>query len=343
MSTKTHYEALRLRRTAATAEIKAAYLKILQDNRPDKMQGQDPFVQNEADKRIRAAHAAWNVLCNPISRFLYDKSLSAENPFNEWSSSPGSSFADSSPSPGPKPSWQPSKSKAGAAEQPEESDDEDSEKDAKEAEYRTMTTPTSTIMDIKISEWRLTALISSKFRFTNDVSELSDPNDGSRVISFAVGLERDTNSPESWEPTVKELTIKVQEMPGDFYIKKVQTIFKQMSRSALTLVITITADASPHAFMSWKFGFDFDLNSQIQTRRRLHGTCMIFSVDKPPTFVRYGHGLDTPENVLKWDKQLKANAWCDLGNDRVAKVTYGGIEMWRFCAVGYRKGSHFGM
>lgn len=69
--------------------------------------------------------------------------------------------------------------------------------------------------------------------------------------------------------------------------------------------------------------------------------CMIFSIDKPSLALQSGRGLDTPECALKWDKQLKANAWCDLGEDRVGVVSCSDVKMSRLVAVGYRTGSHF--
>ena len=54
----------------------------------------------------------------------------------------------------------------------------------------------------------------------------------------------------------------------------------------------------------------------------------MFSIDEPPPGVQTERGLDTPECALKWDKDLKANAWCNMGADRMELVTYRNVEMW---------------
>jgi hypothetical protein len=73
--------------------------------------------------------------------------------------------------------------------------------------------------------------------------------------------------------------------------------------------------------MPWDFGFDFDLNNHSRVQNCSRGTCVMFSVDEPPPGVQTGRGLDTPECALKWDKDLKANAWCNMGADRMETVT----------------------
>jgi hypothetical protein len=60
----------------------------------------------------------------------------------------------------------------------------------KEAEYCTLQTSTGIMVDMKISCWRLNILIANKLHFTNEVNDLSSP-DESGIISFEVGLERD--------------------------------------------------------------------------------------------------------------------------------------------------------
>jgi hypothetical protein len=97
MSTATYYEALGVHPTASINTIQAAYCKILQDNHPDVTRYQDFRLQAQADKRIRAASAAWQVLSNLFTRRSYDESLPPENPFNQWASTPGNTFGSSSP------------------------------------------------------------------------------------------------------------------------------------------------------------------------------------------------------------------------------------------------------
>jgi hypothetical protein len=98
-----------------------------------------------------------------------------------------------------------------------------------------MQVSTGRILDVKISDWRLNLLISSKFRFTNDMTELSDPDAHPRIISFSVGLARDS--------TYNELTVKVQSVPGESYISEAQALFKKINEHSATLIFTLTADS----------------------------------------------------------------------------------------------------
>jgi hypothetical protein len=54
-----------------------------------------------------------------------------------------------------------------------------------------------------------------------------------------------------------------------------------------------------------------------------------------------GRDPDTLECALSWDKELKANAWCNFKVDRVGVISCGEISMWRLDAVEWNTGSQF--
>jgi hypothetical protein len=147
----------------------------------------------------------------------------------------------------------------------------------------TLATPKATIMDIKISEWRLSVTISSKFRFTN-VTEISDPEDN-RSIVFEAGLEPDKSLPEYHERTLNELTVRIQEIPDSMHVAKVLTLFREMNTTSTSLVVTITADKASQPSLPWEFGFGFGMNDRYQTINRVRATCMILSIEELPEYV----------------------------------------------------------
>jgi hypothetical protein len=336
MSTATYYEALGVHRTASINTIQSAYCKILQENHPDVTRYQYFRLQAQADKRIRAASAAWQVLSNIFTRRSYDESLPPENPFNHWASTPGNTFGSSPPRNTFGDTYAYPSEQQSTPPEPEP----EPEPESKEAEFCTMTTPAYTVMDIKISAWSLSIMVSSTLRFTNNVSELSSPDDNPGVISFEVGLERDKASPELQTPTVNELTIKVEDTPHRslYGVAKVQTLFKEIAPQTTSLIVTVTAARRGgwSTGMPWEFGFGFDMNEQFQTINRARGTCMLLSMDEPTEAVQKGRGVGTSEEALKVDKTLKADAWCtvELGGARVGRVVYNGVVMWRVLAVG---------
>jgi hypothetical protein len=330
------------------SDIQAAYRQILLANHPDKTQHYAPFRRSQCDKLIRAANAAWEVLSNSISKAAYDRTLPPESPYSKYASSSGGGFGACPPYESKPPAWEPFASEARATDDTDESDATTDKGEAKEAEYRTMQTPVGTVVDIKISDWRLHILVSNKFRFINDVSELSNANDDTTTVTFEIGLERAKCSSETWEPTSNELTIKVQDVPGSLHVSEVRTLFRELNTRTTSLTITLIADNKrkrAERRTPWEFGFDFDMNNQFATINRQRGTCMMFSVDEPPAEVQNGRGMGTPEHALKEDKQLNANAWCLLGDHRQGKAIYGdgGKEMWRVVAVGYKTGAKLGV
>jgi curved DNA-binding protein CbpA len=306
-----HYEVLGVDQAASMSDIQAEYRQILLANHPDKTQHYAPFRRSHCDKLIRAANAAWEVLSNSISKAAYDRKLPPESPYSNYASSSGGGFGACPPYES-KP-WEPFASEARTTDDTDESDATTDKGEAKEAEYRTMQTPVGTVFDIKISDWRLHILVSNKFRFINDGSELSNANEDTATVTFEIGLERDKSSSETWGLTSNELTIKVQDVPASLHVSKVLTLFRELNTRTTSLTITLIAGNKrkrAERTMLWEFGFDFDMNNQFATINRQRGTCMMFSVDEPPAEVQNGRGIGTPEHVLKEDKQLNANAWC---------------------------------
>jgi hypothetical protein len=210
--------------------------------------------------------------------------------------------------------------------------------------------PTATDIDISISNWRLYLLLSSKYRFTDNLTELSDPEDDTDTISFELAVEHNKSFRANPLDKIPELIIGIEIIPNGLRVAKVQTLFKQLTKTSSSLTVTITASAfsftplstpSYRHILPWKFGFDFDLNSTLSPAAfgRLQCTCMIFSAAEPAQHLKTGMGLDTPERAFKWEKGFKANSFSDLGNESVKVVKYGKVEMWRLAAVGHRTGA----
>jgi len=159
-----HYEVLGVRQSATIDEINTAFRNILQANHPDRTRDQGTHAQNKADKNVRAANAAWTVLSNVFSCRTYNDSLAANDPHVEHPSGTSASFDDSATKPTNGSSWRPSSfTEARDAGSKNDAESTESEHEGQEAEYRTLKTSRSTIMGIKISEWRLSVEISSKF------------------------------------------------------------------------------------------------------------------------------------------------------------------------------------
>lgn len=69
-----HYDVLGVPRSAGTAEIRRAYLRLARRHHPDHHAG-DPRAVREAEDRMRRINAAWHVLSDPGRRALYDLTL----------------------------------------------------------------------------------------------------------------------------------------------------------------------------------------------------------------------------------------------------------------------------
>ncbi|KAI1589015.1 DnaJ DnaJ-class molecular chaperone with C-terminal Zn finger domain [Pyrenophora tritici-repentis] len=350
MSIGSHYQNLRVSRSASSSEIDAAHRLILSQNHPDKVQQLGPFARSLAAQRVHLANAAWEVLSNPTKRRHYNMELAHESEQQEsWRRQ---RYAGSTPHK-PKATSQGMDDSTASSESetpPEDIhiDEEDGEADNEaddphciteylRAEYRYGNTPIATDVDVTISGWRIRLRISSKFRFLNDLTELSDPRDDSQMVGFEIGLQRAREVHSNLENVIPELTIDVEIIPSKLRVSGLQALLRELTPGSCSLVVMITANRSVWHEMPWTFGLDFDMNHLVKGSLK-RGTCTIFSIDEPAEHLQAGQGLDTPECVLKWDKALKANRFHHLGAARVGICDYGGVEMWRLSAVGYRVG-----
>jgi hypothetical protein len=115
--------------------------------------------------------------------------------------------------------------------------------------------------------------------------------------------------------------------------KKLGLMLEEVVKDFLTLTLCMTSvpsGKSPNTMPPWKFGFNFDTTGYPAAWGRKRGTCMIFTMDKQSV-------EETPEDVLKNEEGLVANAFCGLGDEKLMGVTYKTVRMWRMVAVGYRK------
>lgn len=85
----------------------------------------------------------------------------------------------------------------------------------KEAAYRNMQTGIDTRVGIFISKWRIMLNVSSKFKFMNDVSEISDPHNY-KSVSFRIDLSYDTESSDKLTATINKVTIHTENLPTIF-------------------------------------------------------------------------------------------------------------------------------
>jgi hypothetical protein len=144
-----------------------------------------------------------------------------------------------------------------------------------------MQTSTGTVVDIKIINWRLYLLISTKSCFTDDVTELSDPNDDPGTTSFSIGLTIDPHSLEARNPTYNEPTVSVQKIPGKLYISKAQTLFKELNQHSATLLFTLTAHGQRYGsdqLIPWDFWFR--LRSQQSFRSAESLACHVCDIQR---------------------------------------------------------------
>lgn len=218
-----------------------------------------------------------------------------------------------------------------------------------EAASRHMETGTGTIVDVSISGWRLQLHLSTKFRFLEDMTELSDKLDN-KTIWFKIDLAYNSASRESFGATSNELVIKIKHLPSwidatpgsKCGIVRFQTIFAEPIFDMSTLTISITAgarsgimpDFPSESRVPWEFGFDFSLGWDAVSHRR--GKCLIFSIAQPPLLPDFYDDMDSPGFALMRDPSTKASHFMNLQGGRAMKIRYDDVEMWRLAAVGWK-------
>ncbi|KAF2256166.1 DnaJ-domain-containing protein [Trematosphaeria pertusa] len=336
---KTHYEILNLPRIATLEQIKRAYRKVQLQSHPDKTGDLPQSKRKELEAISKAANAAYEVLSDAGARRKYDKSLGFTTSSHPYGHKPSSKSTSPSTPPPPPPAPPSSPPPRPAPAPPKHTAYPNC---LTEATYRYMYTSTGTVIDIAISDWRLHLNLSSKFRFLNDVTERFSPASDTDTVSFEIGLQRDLESPEAHSPTINELTVKIHSIPSARHrISALQTLFRECAASSslttTTLTVRITAEPcqAGEAIFPWEFGFDFDMSTLVVARNR--GTCLMFSREEPPAYMETYLGPDSPNYELMKDKRLKADGFAELFAERLLRMRYGEVEMWRCAAVGYRR------
>ena len=75
MSTANHYDTLGLDRRCTTAQVRAAYRRLVKQHHPDVN-----HTEPEATKRVQALNTAHATLSDPVRRAAYDRELDGDNP-----------------------------------------------------------------------------------------------------------------------------------------------------------------------------------------------------------------------------------------------------------------------
>ena len=75
MSAQNHYDTLGLDRRCTTAQIRAAYRRLVKEHHPDVN-----HTAPEATRRVQAVNTAHATLSDPVRRAEYDRELDGENP-----------------------------------------------------------------------------------------------------------------------------------------------------------------------------------------------------------------------------------------------------------------------
>jgi len=71
---KSWYEILEVPRSASTAEIRSAYLKMAREYHPDRVPEHLTKLRADAEDKFKQVQAAWAVLGDPAKRRRYDVS-----------------------------------------------------------------------------------------------------------------------------------------------------------------------------------------------------------------------------------------------------------------------------
>ena len=311
----TYYEVLGVKRSASFATIDVAYRSIIDSNHPNKTCFLGPFARAQAEKLCRDASEAWNTLSDFKKRSEYDRTIPGLG--NEPTET---EFGNSN--------WN--------SEEP---------MDIEDPQYRYMNSSSGTEVQVVICNWRLAFNISPRFRFLNNLSELSKREKDAKLVSFEIGLERDPLSKEYRDPSLIELAIKVTHIPKGLQVASIKSLFKETNANTAsatpccTLILTVISEPCPSprfAKSPWSYSFNFDYNERIRANSR--GTHLIFTRNEPPQQLKQDHDLcDSLELDLSRDKDVNANAFLDMKAERCLKLTQMGVTMWRLAAVGFKK------
>jgi curved DNA-binding protein CbpA len=77
MADETYYSLLEVSETASTAEIKAAYLRLIREVHPDRLANAPAYWQRQAEEKSKETNEAFAVLSNSAKRRSYDAQLGA--------------------------------------------------------------------------------------------------------------------------------------------------------------------------------------------------------------------------------------------------------------------------
>ena len=268
MAEPSHYDNLKLSRSASPSEITTAYRSILSANSLDRVQQLGPFARHLAERQVRLANAAWKILSSPLKRLNYNRELdlasekhhprpsstrfwppNTSTPPRGMSNSPG--FSSASEYYPRSPQFEEEEDDDQDGEADNETEDGDCVPESLRAAYRYDSTPVATDVDIAISGWRIRLRISPKFRFLNDVTELSDPRNGSQTVSPEIGLQRAREVRSSLEHAIPELILDIEDIPNYLRISGMQTLLRELMPGSCSLVMTITANQSASHNIPW--------------------------------------------------------------------------------------------
>ncbi|KAF9738490.1 hypothetical protein PMIN01_03773 [Paraphaeosphaeria minitans] len=350
-SEHTWYEILDVSPSATYEELEIAWQKMLRDNAPEDL---PPFSRALAMKKVKDANVAWAVLRDWDARLGYHEKIGVQledqqrlkesyrRKKDQQPKSDDQAENDSRPQVSTPFSRSPSSSSSSSSSDEDSANWADEEPPYPEGATRYATTDIGTEIHILISKWRLNLHLSSKFKFLNDVSELSNRHEDDS-ISFKISLAYTSDPGEAHDAIINELTVKVEFLPQErspgsapWGIARLQTVFKESISDMPSLTVTLSAGSlgQSECRLPWEFGFDFDLNEGVRSHRR--GTCLIFSCEGFPGYFPEYVGVESAEYELKKDKDVRANMYKDLGDDKVLKMEYGRVTMWRLAAVGWR-------
>ncbi|KAF2662099.1 hypothetical protein K491DRAFT_710057 [Lophiostoma macrostomum CBS 122681] len=327
LSEPTYYEALGISRNAQRIEIETGYKRIVfWEDGPIITNVSDPFIRSQAEKRIKAAKAAWSVLKDDQLKEQYDKFLST---MDADSNHPFSTFALRAYTPFTPTCY-------------------DLAPTDSESNFRYGVDSHGTEIPIVLDNWHFTVNISRKFSFTGHMEERRKPADEYNTISFDIGLSRAYYSHEAKNPTMNEVTLKLDDIPEGLQLLSLRTLFKETAAKTKILNITLSAGRCMlyRPALPMEFGFDFDMNGVVSGAQKC-GTCMVFTFLEPPEWLKSSRDSPSgPDNPLRREPELKAQEFADLGKERCGKIRYGDVEMWRLAGVGFkmdpnwRKGWH---